>query len=243
MKIGTIILVGLFLAGFVVWKYSDYMKRALTGVAGVLRPNSAPNSTTPSANTNARLWFTGNLWTILLILAGAGICCLGLYAPGMKTLKITDMGDWSWSHWIPLLALWGILAAIVAINAKTAAKVLQGILMWAMIVLFIIIPAFTWVTGIGNHFMNPPAPPPAIEKMEGDMILPVGGKSSLVTVPKGKTLTWTGKRGFRIHCVYRDGHEEAFLPGTGGGCTGDAPYGYTSNEGGANTLIVHYLVH
>ena len=81
----------------------------------------------------------------LLALAGIAVFYWGLYTPG---LRLSQVGDWSSDHWLWLLIFWGIIAAIIALNAKalgTMAKTLQTTAMVAMFLLFLGIPAGFWV--------------------------------------------------------------------------------------------------
>ena len=87
-------------------------------------------------------------WSALFALAGVAVFIWGLYTPG---LRLPQVGDWSWNHWLWLLAFWGIVAALIALNAETlgtATKRLQEVLVAAMFLLFIGIPAGFWVRDI-----------------------------------------------------------------------------------------------
>ncbi|MHB1770045.1 MAG: hypothetical protein ACYCPH_03130 [Minisyncoccota bacterium] len=68
----------------------------------------------------------------------------GLHAPMIP--RPSDVGSWSWHHWLPLLILWGIFAALVAMYAKKEwAGTLQKVLVGVMLVLFVVLPVLGWV--------------------------------------------------------------------------------------------------
>lgn len=105
---------------------------------------SAPVTTSKSKTGEGFEWFKSNLVAALLVIAGAGIFW-GLYTPG---LRLSQVGDWSWDHSILLLALWGVIIGLIALNAKAlgaTAKTLQKVLTGVMLMLFIGIPAGFWV--------------------------------------------------------------------------------------------------
>ncbi len=83
--------------------------------------------------------------TILLVIVAAVIFFWGLYTPG---LRLADVGNWSWDNWLWLLALWGVIAGLIALNAKAleaTAKTLQKVLMGVVLMLFVVVPAGFWV--------------------------------------------------------------------------------------------------
>lgn len=128
---GPLILGVLLVAIVLLVKYPTQVKKLFAGVGqttGGLK-DLITNKSIPSA---------------LLVIAGAGIFW-GLYTPG---LRLSQVGDWSWDHSILLLALWGVIIGLIALNAKAlgaTAKTLQKALMGVMLMLFIGIPAGFWV--------------------------------------------------------------------------------------------------
>ena len=92
--------------------------------------------------------FGPRIWTILLVLAGAAVFFWGLYTPG---LRLSQVGDWSFDHWIWLLAFGGIIFTLIRMHASalgTMGTTLQSVLAWTAFFLFIGIPAGFWVKDI-----------------------------------------------------------------------------------------------
>ncbi len=85
---------------------------------------------------------TKSVITTLLVIAGAVLVYWGFNTQ----VRPADMGSWGREHWFPILILWGVLAALIALNAeKTVAKTLQKLVAAVMLMLSVGIPAGFWV--------------------------------------------------------------------------------------------------
>ena len=135
---------------FVFWKYSADIKRTFAIVGKAARTSNETSASTPAdtkkdgEKPDPLKLLKSNLVTALLVIAGAAIFW-GLYTPG---LRLSQVGDWSWDHWLWLLAFWGVIAGLIALNAKAleaTAKTLQKVLAGVMFMLFVGIPAGFWV--------------------------------------------------------------------------------------------------
>lgn len=122
-------------------------------VMRVAKPHSKKmGRPTPSASTSTggQQWFMKYLWTIVLAVMGLVVFFQGVYLSEWKSPSFTAVGNWSWSHWLPLLVLWGIGAALLALNKKvlvTAEPILQSLLMGIMAMLFLVCPVLGWFEG------------------------------------------------------------------------------------------------
>lgn len=90
-------------------------------------------------------WREGRYGAWLLALAGAAIFYWDLYTPG---LRFSEVGSWSWKHWLWLLAFGGIIFALIKVCEKqlgTLAGTLQTTLVVALFLMFLGIPAGLWV--------------------------------------------------------------------------------------------------
>lgn len=149
---GPLILLAIIAIFFVVRKHSEKIKKLAAAVAS--KSQNPASSPTPSATNPAgdsgkskRIWAS-----IILCFVALAITSFGLYGSRLKTPTFTDIGEWGLSHWFWVLFLWGVLAAIITINAKAlgkAAGVLQKVLATTIFVIFFVFPVFKgarWVT-------------------------------------------------------------------------------------------------
>lgn len=78
----------------------------------------------------------------LLVVAGAAVFFWGLYTP---ELRLSQVGSWSWNHWLSLSAFLGIIFVLIALNAKAlgaTAKPLGSMLTGVAFMLFIGFPVW-----------------------------------------------------------------------------------------------------
>jgi hypothetical protein len=222
------------------------------------RASPAPQASASSVNKGID-WFKSNLTNILLGIIGLVVIGFGLYGSSFKTPGPADVVSWSRQHWLWILVLWGILAALVAVNAKgSVAKTLQWVLAGVMFFLFLGFPLLGWL-GVGD---DKGSPPPAGSAPQQDAVkrssrlLPqntpgitwawetaewqwprvrVQPYDNSVRIPNldGNGHTVWGGDGFTIHYVYADGRECTFVAGTGktNPCDGGAVESYAHNDG------------
>lgn len=188
----------------------------------------------------------GSDWLGILLIVGSVIVFYeGLYTSTIGSPSFRTLGSWSRYHWLPLLLLWGILAALVAIYGKGWAKTLQKVLVGTMLLLFVGAPIIGNLVDAGYrsslsrlpygpHSDIPLASAP--QSSWPKLVIPAGGRSELVPVPPGMYIVMAGS-GFINHTIYRDGHECSF---NGTQCPGGAVAGnYATNET-QETNIVSY---
>ena len=199
-------------------------------------------------------------WNLLLIVIGTVVLFLSAYSSKWRNPSLADVGSWGQNHWLPLLILWGIGAVLIALNAEslgTAKKTLQGVLAGIVFMLLVGFPTWSWISGpsgtpaTGNtpqagakEFTQtlPRSAPefPLAKDLKQEewpqLVLPAGGESERIRVPYKKRLVMFGKD-FRVHCVYRDGHEIDFGEGEEPCPEGDMPYVYVTNEAEVLNMI------
>lgn len=133
-------------------------------------------------------------WSILLVLAGGVLVYWGLDTQ----VRPVDVGSWSADKWFPLLVLWGVLAGLIALNAKAlgaTAKTLQWVVMGAMLALLIAFPLWSWVVG-----EEKPVPL--------TLTAPASGDSQHIKAPPGYAVIFLGGEGsFDAYYGYADGVE------------------------------------
>jgi len=185
-------------------------------------------------------WLMKNLWTILLILIGSAIFYWKLYTPG---LQLSQVGNWSRGHWLWLGIFFGILFIIVAINAKwlgTTVKTLRTLMIGALLLLFIILPAWfgivDWYNGPKSSQKSeiPLASAPQIIKV------PACGDSVRLNPPAGVWPEFTGN-GFEARCVFPDGHEGSYIDPKNP-CTGGYTSVYVRDLSGADNTVAYKYV-
>ncbi|MCX6786603.1 MAG: hypothetical protein NTU85_02165 [Candidatus Kaiserbacteria bacterium] len=211
------------------------------------RMGKTPTGTTAvptNTNGNGRFgWMKRSKieWSIALALFGAILFFWKLYAPGLQLAKI---GGWSWDHWVSLGVFFGILFTIVALNAQTlgkATKILNWLLVGALLMIFIGFPAWFgfigWVnTPSSSHISSHSGI--SSHDNSGTLKVPAGGNARINSQP-GHNVIFTGD-GFTTHCVYRDGRPEGIVGSTTNPC-GDGPMleVYVHNET-EKEIIVSY---
>ena len=128
---GPLLLLLIFVTIILFVKYQTHAKKVFAGA---------------SQTTEGLRGAVNNKSVITALLAiVAAVIFWGLYTLG---LRLADVGNWSWDHWLWLLALWGVIAGLIALNAKAlgaTAKTLQKVLMGVMFMLFVVVPAGFWV--------------------------------------------------------------------------------------------------
>lgn len=126
-------------------------KLAATQAALDSRTGRATGATAPASAMPSRGWFTGyskNIPSILLVIAAVVV----FFAGGLQHLDGNNpdpvsIGSWGRNHWFSLLLLWGIAAALIALNAeKATAKTLQWVLTGVVAAVLAIFPLWGLAT-------------------------------------------------------------------------------------------------
>ena len=165
---------------------------------------TAPATASPSGG------FTGyskNIPSILLVIAGVVVFFVGVYnAPMWSNPSPARVGSWSQSRWLALLILWGVAAALVALNAeKATAKTLQTVLAGIAVAALVVFPLWGWVT---SPSVLTPKRAVAGSKIQlwTKLVLPPERSSSDIQFPVGTHPVIDGDD-VSIHYKYRDGRE------------------------------------
>jgi hypothetical protein len=197
---------GLLLAGILFWRV------VLPGMK-LVKPAGANGGASPAPQAGASSvnkgvdWFKSNLANILLGLVSLVVIGFGLYGSLLKTPNLADAVSWSRQNWLPLLILWGVLAALVAVNAKgVVAKTLQWVLAGVMFVLYLGFPFLIWLgVGQGQQQSAVSALQQQSRQFErkATLSMPPNGDSIRISPPVGYATVFTGI-GFTTHCIYRD---------------------------------------
>lgn len=226
------------LVGIIVWRVIlPGMKMEKTRATVTPVPGASGETATTPKKPSVTDKLKSNIWTVLLIVVGGGVVLWGFYRP----VHLTAVMSWR-EYWFSLVVLWGVLAALVAINAEKAmAETLQKVLAGVMIALLVVLPIWARIT-------SPSAPPteratrsevPLATSPQSEwpkLVIPPGGKGVIQYSEEmvGKHLVLGGK--FVLHSVYSDGRE----------CTseescedGPQTHAYVKNAS-TETLIVPY---
>jgi hypothetical protein len=172
-------------------------------------------TTAPVTTPSSGGWFTGyskNIPTILLVIAGAVVFFVGIYNPTTTAWgnpSPASVGSWGQNHWLALLILWGIAAALIALNACGAtAKTLQQVATGVVVAMLVVLPLWGWATSptAPAHAVTGAVQPPQ-KRM---LTIPANGEV-LVRVPGGSGAAFTG-HGFNVICFYTDGSEDVGTP-------------------------------
>ena len=169
-------------------------------------------------------WSMKYLWVIPLILVGVAIFYFGVNPLGWKSPNLVDVVAMKNAHWLPILVVLTILYFLATRAEKKeteeAAQAAVAIVAIVAFMLFVGFPAWTWVTG--------PSSSGASQHEANTLSMPPGGKSKRVAVPPGMSIVVNGED-IRLHCVYRDGHEESYVAGERPCTSGDKPFVYATN--------------
>ncbi len=188
----------------------------LVVVAVVIRTGVGGVQTKTSTNIRAITSSIGRkvLSTVLLILTGVVIFLWKIYTPGLQPAQV---GSWSWNHLLWLLVFFGIIIALARINAKAlggAATTLQVAVAIAIFVLFVGFPLWFWIASFGGGHQPPrmtsapekPRIPLTSDAAWPKLVIPAGGRSTLIPVPVGMHAVINEGEG-HPHVVYADGRD------------------------------------
>jgi hypothetical protein len=183
-------------------------------------------------------WIKSNITTVLVVIVGAVLVYWGFQNTHVRP---ADVGSWGFDKWLPLLILWGIIAALIVLNAESGtAKTLQLVLAGVMVALLVVFPLWHWIekpsagTSHATRSEVPLASSP--QSTWPKLVIPAGGRSELIPVPQGMHVTMVGGNKFRLHTVYQDGSECAF----GDSCPISPQKGVYAKNEATDTNIVSY---
>lgn len=191
------------------------------------------------------------LWIIpiVLTLIGAGVWWW-LTSTSSETQKsgswqspsLKEVGVFAQSYWLLILIVWGV-GAILLLNAgKEWIATFQTVLLGVVFTLLIGFPAWTWISSPSSTSQNGLRSeiPLASSSRESwlKLVLAEGGKSQRIPVPPQMTVVMFGEE-FRVHCVYRDGHEIDFGKGEEPCPKGNMPFVYATNEAKGGNIILY----
>ena len=173
-------------------------------------------------------WLKGKLhfgtkmsWNVAVLV----VSVLGFSYWGLSTkLRPGDVGNLGQEYWLQILIVYGIGAGLIWLNAdEKSAKVLQKVLAGLTATVLVVLPMWSWMASPSS--MTPSSSHSEIPLRHSDiplasmpqslwpkLVIPVGGKSEHIPVPPQMRPILFGEE-FRVHCVYRDGHEIAFGKG------------------------------
>ncbi|MDE2173300.1 MAG: hypothetical protein KGJ31_01715 [Patescibacteria group bacterium] len=154
-----------------------------------------------------------NLLTILLLAGIAAIIYWGLYAPVVGSPSMSAVGSWGRDHWLPILILYAVFAALVAMYAKKEwAGTLQRVLAGIVFMLFVGASIIGSFVGSGNSPGNTRSNIPLASAPQSSwpkLVMAAAGESARIAVPLKMHVVMVGSN-FLLHNVYQDGHECAF---------------------------------
>lgn len=160
-------------------------------------------------------WYIKYLWTILLATALIVVLFFGVFGALLTNPSFADIGTLVRGHWFWFIVSWGILAVIIAINAKgKTASTLQTILCGVVVFALLIAwknpgsndqPEIPAQAGVSVQTSITLASMPVAEWPK--LIIPAGGISRRIPLPLGMHHITVIGNVYRLHSVYQDGHE------------------------------------
>ena len=173
----------------------------------------------------------------------AGVAAL-YWGSGIK-VRPAEFGVWGQEYWLQILIVYGIGAGFIWLNTEEkTAKTLQKVLAGVVFMTIIGFPLWSWSTKPSDIAQQTNSRRSVIPMTSDSkefwyrLTLPESKISERIAIDPGKTVAFHGKE-FRIHCVYRDGHEISFLPGETPCPKGDMPWAYVTNEAKGENIILY----
>lgn len=111
----------------------------LPGATPATAGGGAP-AVTPPRGTDTERWYSEYGWSILFVIVGVVVVYWGFQN---TQIRPADAGSWSWTHWLPLLIIWGTLSVLITLNKKAlgeAVTVLQTVLAVTMVGALVVLP-------------------------------------------------------------------------------------------------------
>lgn len=182
-----------------------------------------------------------NVGTIALVVLALLVLYFGILTPKWETPHPADVGIWSSNHWFWLLILWGIDAALIALNAcgVVAKKTLQWILAGVMVAVLIVFPLWGLAASPAApaHSTTAAQQPPQKRMLS----MSANGDSTRITVPVGYGPVFTG-HGFVVSCVYEDGTEDVGEPAVHPCRSGPMAYQIVHDTSGFPNSVMYEFV-
>lgn len=224
---------------------------AITGIAvgialvivALVRSNTAPSNDEKDEKKEKGFEYLGSklIWNSLLVVLALLVLYFGILTPKWETPRPADVGMWSSSHWFWLLVLWGIVAALIWLNAcGTTAKTLQWVTAGVVAAMLVVFPLWGLATGPSaptRATMESAQQPPQKRMLS----MPANGDSARINVPVGYGTAFTG-HGFVILCVYGDGTEDEGIPDAHPCKSGPLSYAFVRDISGQPNSVMYEFV-
>lgn len=230
MRPGTIILVFLIAAIFLIWKYPAHAKKVAGGIGGM---------TDGFKNISGSKGF---LWGLLAIVG-----VVGLWWLYTLHLSLAQVSDWMRENWLLVLVVW-LLGALAIGNEKSAKKLGkavgwgQFILAVAVLGLLVGVRIYTWWSAKEKSFVSPiviPATKPVTEWPT--VTLAPGERSGHIALPNGMHHMRVSGTKYRAYTVYQGGRECSTF-GTERCPDGKIEYYYIVNDAPGEDTISYAFV-
>ena len=184
-------------------------------------------------------------WNFAIPIVGLGLLAVYWYYQTTTKIYPGDIGKWIWDYWLQILIVYSIGAGLIWLNTEEkTAKTLQKALAGVVFMTLIGFPMWSWSTKPSDIAQQTNSRHSVIPMTSDSkefwyrLALPESKISERIAIDPGKTVAFHGKE-FRIHCVYRDGHEISFLPGETPCPKGDMPWAYVTNEAKGENIILY----
>jgi hypothetical protein len=191
---GTYLILVALVAIVVLVKYPTHAKKVFASAGEIV--SSATAGASKSQDDQKR---STKRWSIALGLAGLVIVGFGLYGSSFESPSLVAAAGWVRNHWLWLIILWAIIAALIALNTTGAvAKTLQWVAGSVMVSLFIVFPLLVW-TGFGGEKQPEQRQPTANASLHQrpaltdctahqpcSLTVQKNGSTEMVSIPPGK---------------------------------------------------------
>lgn len=235
-------LAGVLFATYVISEIGRLIKTRRDEKSAQTSGNGTKNHTTPSPEPKTMMITN----TILIIVCA--MIFLGIYR-SWKNPGLDDIWNFGSSHSVYIISLLIFTYILITINPDTLGKAkgpAQYVVVGIAVLIFVIAPMKGCVTSqsktVQNSTLSPEIPLTGKESTQwSEVIIPPRSNSKRIPVPTGMSVTMRGND-FLIHCLYRDGQDISFRPGTGESCpSGDMPFVYAENKRTDDENIVSYV--
>ena len=180
-------------------------------------------------------WKGGTKFPVLAI----GIVAFLWSIYGVPGVRPAGMGNWGKEYWLQILIVWITLGVLLALSEMP--KMFQWVLAGTALGLLIVLPIWSAASSPSKDsgVCSRSDIPRVCEARSSwpKLVLQEGWVSPHLSVPPHMRPVLVGEE-FRVHCVYRNGHEVSFGKGEEPCPEGDMPFVYAENIAkGENTII------